>query len=118
MHEQGVNIGNGGITFSWATQPIVPVSLSATSPAVSQPMLVLSAANCPVQFTGLGWGKTFVLTEPSGYVYTNAFRDFVVGAPISAPGIRQPGTYTLTVYGDPGQTPVRYQVVVTGTGCP
>lgn len=98
-------------------KPVNLVALSATSPAIDQPILVLSAGNCPVQFTGLGWGKSFVLVGPGGYVFSDVFRNFIVGGPILATGINQPGTYTLTVYGDPGQTPVSYSITVTGTAC-
>ena len=98
-------------------KPVNLMALSATSPAIDQPILVLSAGNCPVQFTGLGWGKSFVMEGPGGYVFSDVFRNFIVGGPIVATGINQPGTYTLTVYGEPGQTPVSYSVTVTGTPC-
>ncbi|OIN57462.1 hypothetical protein [Arsenicibacter rosenii] len=95
----------------------VTAALSVTSPAIDQPLLVLSAGNCPVTFTGQGWGNRFVITSNSGYVFSTVFRNFSLGNNLTAPGINKPGTYTVTAYGDPGQTPVSYSFLVTGTGC-
>ena len=115
IHTQGDNAADGSITLSWVAAP--PIALKATSPAIDQALLTLSASNCPISFSGQGWGKGFVITGPSGYVFSNVFQDFIQGGPITASGIKQPGTYTVTVYGDPDQTPVSYQFQVTGTGC-
>lgn len=98
-----------------ATEP--PAALSVTSPAIDQPLLVLSTGNCPVTFTGQGWGKRFVITNNSGYVFSTVFRNFSLGSNLTAPGINKPGTYTVTAYGDPGNRPVSYTFSVTGTGC-
>ena len=114
VHTQGDNDGDGEITLSWTPPP--PFAFQVISPAINQ-ALVLSASNCPVTFTGQGWGKGFVVTGSNGYVFSNVFRGFIQGGAITATGINQPGTYTITVYGDPGQTPVSYPFQVTGTGC-
>ena len=94
-----------------------PLSLSASNLTING-TLTLGAANCPARLTGLGWGKAFVFTGPGGYAFSNAFRNFILGGTIEARDIRLPGIYTLTVYGNPDQTPVTYSITITGQGCP
>lgn len=94
-----------------------PLSLSASNLGLNGSSS-LTITTCPTRLTGLGWGKSFVFTGPGGYVFSNVFRDFIFGGGIEARGIRLPGLYTLTVYGNPDQTPVVYSIQVTGQGCP
>ena len=97
-----------------------PLSLSASNLSLNgSGSLALSAANCPAVLTGLGWGKTFAFTgPPSGYLFSNVFRNFILQGNIAASNIRVPGVYTLTVSGNPDQTPVVYTISITGQGCP
>ena len=114
----GTDRETGCFNVAQATIQIqTPRPLAATSPAINNPVLVLSSSNCPITFTGKGWGKSFVITSPDGYVFSNVFRDFIVGGDIVGKDIKKPGTYTVTVFGDEDQTPVSYQFEVTGTGC-
>lgn len=114
----GTDRETGCFNVAQATiQVQTPRALEAASPAINNPVLVLSSSNCPITFTAKGWGKSFVITSPNGYVFSNVFRDFIVGGDIVGEGIKKPGTYTLTVFGDEDQTPVTYRFEVTGTGC-
>ena len=78
---------------------------------------VLTSTNCPATLQVLGWGKAFTLQGPNGYVFSNIFREFILGTPISVGQIKTPGSYTLTVYGDPEQTPVTYTMQIGGMSC-
>jgi secreted PhoX family phosphatase len=107
----------GGYLIRYAPANVIATTaLSATNIVVSGNS-VLSSGNCPATLTALGWGKTFVIQGPGGYVYSTVFRDFIRGDAFEAKGIRVSGPYTLTVYGNPDQTPVVYSFQVSGS-CP
>lgn len=111
---------NANGCFSVATATVAvhsPVSLSASNMTLNGSS-VLTATNCPATLKVLGWGKAFVLQGPNGYGFSNIFREFILGTPISMGQIKTPGSYTLTIYGDPDQTPVNYTMQISGMSCP
>ena len=100
-----VTVGSGGI-------PPSAIDFRASG--------VLGAGSCTVRLIGTGTGNAFVMTgpgvdSPNGYVFSNVYRN--AGTyPIDGRDVRQPGTYTLTVYS--GSCSATYTTVVTGTACP
>ncbi len=86
---------------------------SALNLTVSVPLG--STPNCTAVLTATGNGTKFVFTGPNGYVYTYVYRDFGSRI-ISAVGVKEPGTYTLTVYGPAGDL-ITQNVNVTGQAC-
>ncbi|OIN59765.1 hypothetical protein BLX24_07870 [Arsenicibacter rosenii] len=74
-----------------------------------------STPACTAVLTGTGNGTKFVFTGPNGYVYTYVYRDFGSRS-VSAVGVKEPGTYTLTVYGPAGDL-ITQNVNVTGQSC-
>ena len=75
-----------------------------------------STPGCTATLTATGNGTSYVFTGPNGYVFSNVFREFGTHQ-ATASGIKEPGTYTLTVYG-PGGDAVTQTVNVTGQACP
>lgn len=93
----------------------VPGSCGST-PSVSSLAVTVALGTtpgCTATLTGIATGSAFVFTGPNGYVFSNVYR--IEGShTIIADGIKTPGTYTLTVYGDGS---VKQTIEVTGSPC-
>ncbi len=70
--------------------------------------------NCSVQLLATATGDRFVMTGPSGYVFSAVYRNAGTYA-VTGLNVRQPGVYTLTVYS--GSCSVTYTTEVYGKGC-
>jgi hypothetical protein len=75
----------------------------------------LGAGSCTVSVSAAGLGDRYVLTGPSGYVYSAVYRTAAERV-VSFPSVVKPGAYTLTVYS--GNCVVSGSLRVSGTACP
>lgn len=92
---------------------------TASAMALTQPRL-LARESCTIPLTATGFGNSFTLSGPDGFIYSAVFRQG--GAyTLTIPGIKQPGTYTMTVTftNDCGIVSSDSKTItVTGTACP
>ncbi|OIN56655.1 beta strand repeat-containing protein [Arsenicibacter rosenii] len=70
--------------------------------------------NCSVPLLATATGDRFVMTGPSGYVYSTVYRNAGTYS-VTGLNVRQPGVYTLTVYS--GSCTATYTTEVAGTAC-
>ncbi|WP_218160686.1 beta strand repeat-containing protein [Arsenicibacter rosenii] len=75
---------------------------------------VLGGGVCQLTLSANIVGDRAVFTGPGGYVFTNAYRT-PAARTVTAPMVKQPGTYTLKVYS--GNCESVYTIGVTGTAC-
>lgn len=92
---QGINVVAGAITASGQASCTNPIRLSSTST-----------------------GKSFVITGPGSYAFSNVYRNGG-SYPVFAAGVKLGGTYTLTVSGGEGCPTATSTIVVQGpSSCP
>ncbi|OIN56651.1 hypothetical protein BLX24_23770 [Arsenicibacter rosenii] len=104
--QAGCVVSNTAIVVEGGVQPTIS-SVQATG--------TLGSGVCSVSVQGAGYGDRYVLTGPSGYVFSVVYR--TVGEHTAVfPDVVKPGTYTLTVYS--GNCVVSRTIAVSGTACP
>jgi uncharacterized repeat protein (TIGR03803 family) len=81
--------------------------------------LSASGGGCPYTINAQATGSSFIFTGPNGYVYSTVYRDGGTYN-VLASGIKEPGTYPLTVYHTTvcGTSSVSRPVTVSGNRCP
>ncbi len=105
-------IGTGGCVSTTT----VTVTSGGVQPVASNFVAggVLSSGTCQLNLSAAIVGDRAVVTGPGGYVFTNVYRTPAARV-ITAPAVKQPGSYTLKVYS--GNCEAVYTVNVTGSAC-
>ena len=104
--QSGCVVSNTVVVTEGGVQPTIS-SAQATG--------TLGSGVCSLSVRASGYGDRYVLTSPSGYVFSVVFRTAGEHTAVF-PDVIKPGTYTLTVYS--GNCVVSQNVAVSGTACP
>lgn len=104
--QAGCVASNTVVVLEGGAQPVIS-SIQASG--------TIGNGSCSVSVQGAGYGDRYMLTGPSGYVFSVLYRT-AGDHSVSFPDVVKPGTYTLTVYS--GNCVVSRTVTVSGTACP